>query len=92
MFDNPEKLAWVILFLPLAATVIITVFTRNHKRLSGQISIGAVLVSFLITVVLFAMLRSSGQDKLPQVHSTWLAIDDFVAEIGLRLDYLSLTM
>jgi NADH-quinone oxidoreductase subunit L len=92
MFDNPENFAWVVLFLPLFAAVVITVFTRNHKRLSGQISIGAVLISFLTTVVLFSLLRSSGSNTLPQVHSTWLAIDDFVAEIGLRLDYLSLTM
>src|SRR5579884_619642 len=92
MFDNPQNFAWVVLFLPLLATVLITVFTRNDKKLSGQISIGASLISFIITVVLFAFLRASGADNLQRVHTTWLEVDDFIAEIGLRLDYLGLTM
>src|SRR5579872_5892681 len=93
MFDNSENFAWLILFVPLIAAGIITVFTRNDHRLSGQISIGAALISFLITLVLFSFLRSAGADQLPQMRSTWLAIgDDFVVDIGLRLDYLSLTM
>jgi NADH-quinone oxidoreductase subunit L len=92
MFDNSENLAWVVLFVPLLAAGIITVFTRNHHRLSGQLSIGAALISFLVTLVLFSLLRASGSDHLPQVRATWISLEDFAAEIGLRLDYLSLTM
>ena len=40
--DNPENLAWLVLLLPLAATVIITLFTRPMRHASALISIGAI--------------------------------------------------
>lgn len=88
-----ENLAWVILFVPLLAAGAITLFTRDNPRVSAQISIAAVLISFFTTCALFFFLRSSGVSSLPQVRVNWLAIsDDFVVDIGLRLDYLSLMM
>ncbi len=93
MFDSSEHFAWLILFAPLLAAGIITAFTQHKPRLSAQISICAVsLVSFVTTLVLFLILRSSGAENLPDVTRTWLVIDDFKVDIGLRLDYLSLTM
>ena len=98
MFENSEGLGWLVLFAPLAAVAIITLFTKRNPRLSAQISIGASIVSFLITVLLFFSLRSSGADSLPRVNLTWLKIEDaknhvnFEAAIGLRLDWLSLMM
>ena len=92
MFDNSENLAWLVLLVPLAAAGIITVFTRNQYRLSGQISIGAALISFATTLVLFSFLKSSGAATLPQVKANWLSVGELSVDIGFRLDYLSLTM
>ena len=41
---------------------------------------------------MFGFLQSSAATNLQQVKATWLRIDEFNVEIGLRLDYLSLMM
>jgi hypothetical protein len=44
MYANPlqaELLPWFVLFLPLGAAVIITLFTRRDRKLSAGLSIGA---------------------------------------------------
>jgi NADH-quinone oxidoreductase subunit L len=92
MFDTPENFAWLILLVPLIAAGIITVFTRNHDRLSAQISIGAAVLAFLASLGLFGFLQSSSATNLQQVKVTWLRVEEFNVEIGLRLDYLSLMM
>src|SRR5665213_876949 len=93
MFETTESVAWMVLFLPLIAAVIIAVFTRANPRVSAQISVGAVFVSFLLTIVLYSMLSSSGETHLPQMRVPWLWIGhDLQLDIGLKLDYLSLMM
>jgi NADH-quinone oxidoreductase subunit L len=92
MFENPEPFAWLILLPPLAAAGIIAMFTREHRRLSAQISICAVLVSFLTTVVLYGILRSSGFDAMRPTSTNWLWVGDLAVDIKLRLDLLSLAM
>jgi NADH-quinone oxidoreductase subunit L len=92
MFENPEPFAWLILLPPLVAAGIIAMWTREHRRLSAQISISAVLISFLTTVILFGILRSSGADAMRPTAMNWLWIGDFAVDISLRLDHLSLAM
>jgi NADH-quinone oxidoreductase subunit L len=92
MFENPEPFAWLILLPPLVAAGIIAMFTRQYRRLSAQISICAVLVSFLTTVILFGILRASGADSMRPTSVNWLWIGDFAVDISLRLDHLSLAM
>jgi len=92
MFENSEHFAWLILFVPLIAAGIITVATREKPRVSAQISITAALISFLVTLVLFSLLGSSGAEHLPQVNFPWLVIGDLRVDIGLKLDHLSLVM
>jgi hypothetical protein len=59
MFENAEPFAWLILLPPLVAAGIIAMFTRHSRRLSAQISISAVIISFVTTVILFGILRAS---------------------------------
>src|ERR1700749_395077 len=93
MLENTENLAWLILFLPLIAAGIITIFPAENARASVQVSIGAVITSFVMTVVLYFLLRSAGESHLSQMRIPWLYIGDSLRmDIGLKLDYLSLTM
>ncbi|MBU6401553.1 MAG: NADH-quinone oxidoreductase subunit L, partial [Verrucomicrobia bacterium] len=86
---NLEALAWITLLPPLAAAVAITLFTRRDGKLSAQLSIGAVVVSFLVSVVLFLAL---GETTSAQTTLDWLTVGHLKIEFGLRLDPLSLMM
>ena len=92
MFDDlkPEDLAWLILLLPLLSAVAIGLFTHRSHRLSAQISITAVVLSFLVSCGMFAMFKNSPL-VLPSPLN-WLNLGDLKVEIGLRLDPLSLLM
>src|SRR5437867_993527 len=94
-----EQLAWIVLFLPLLAAVIITLFTQKDGRLSATLSIGAVVIAFLISVALFLVLSET---KSAQTSVTWLSLSQVSAgkhtveklqiDLGLWLDPLSLLM
>jgi NADH-quinone oxidoreductase subunit L len=97
MFNNPGNFAWFILLPPLVAAGIIAMFTRHHRRLSAQLSICAVLISFLATAILSGILRSVGADAMGPARMTWLSIGNMGGshlwvDISLRLDHLSLAM
>src|SRR5882762_5205664 len=81
-------LPWLILFLPLLAAGIITLFTRRDKKLSATLSIGAILIGFLSTVLFIAVNGwTSGEVSL-----NWLSIGNLSVDFGLKLDPLSLMM
>ncbi|MHB8523780.1 MAG: NADH-quinone oxidoreductase subunit L [Limisphaerales bacterium] len=86
---NLEDLAWIVLFLPLVAAVAIALFTQRNGKLSAQISIGAILISFLVSVALFLAL---GETRSAETAIDWLTVGHFRAELGIRLDPLSLMM
>src|SRR5436190_10920542 len=87
-------IAWIVLLLPLFATVLITLFTQMNPKASAQLSIGAIGLSFLGSVILFIALANPlrGATALESTPVTWLAVGNFIAEFGLRLDPLSLLM
>src|SRR5437773_407643 len=87
-------IAWIVLLLPLLATVLITLFTQMNPKASAQLSIGAVGLSFLSSVILFIALANPvrGGTALESTPLTWLAVGSFIVEFGLRLDPLSLLM
>jgi NADH-quinone oxidoreductase subunit L len=98
-----ESIAWLILLLPLAAVVInlinIAWFDGGSQRVAAQVSIGAALGAFAVSLVLYMFLRQSGAASIAGVTYDWLSIrsesslaKEFVVSIGLRLDYLSLLM
>src|SRR5437899_2015052 len=87
---SKELLPWLILLAPLAASAIITIFTRANRRLSGGISIGAVVLSFLLSLMLVAWVGWSPAPFDSAV--TWLGVDKLQVSMGLRLDGLSILM
>ncbi len=100
MFENfqfPLDLAWILLLLPLLSAGIIALFTHRNARLSANISVAAVVLSFVISAALFFILReqpnsydlTAGADARSLI---WLHVGDLRADIGLHLDRLSLVM
>ena len=58
---NLEALPWIILFLPLLSAVAIALFTQKNRGLSAGISIGAIVISFFASAVLFFKYRNATQ-------------------------------
>ncbi len=84
-----EILLWTLLFLPLLAAAIITLFTSRRRRLSAGISIAAVVLSFLLALVVFAGFQA---DQPREYALNWLSLGDFAVQFGIRLDSLSMLM
>ena len=85
-----EALPWTILFLPLLAAALITLFTRHDRKLSAGISIAAVVIGFILSSIFIA---SRGWAAPPaESVATWLKIGELDVDFGLRFDSLSLLM
>jgi len=83
-----EALPWLILFLPLLAAGIITLFTLRDKKVSATLSISTILIGFLSTVLFIAVNGwTSGEVSL-----NWLSLGNLSVDFGLKLDPLSLMM
>jgi NADH-quinone oxidoreductase subunit L len=85
-----EVLPWLILFLPLLATVVITLFTLRCRTTSALLSIGAIVTGFILTIVFIA---NNGWAPTPsELTTNWLSIGNLHIDFGLKLDALSLMM
>src|SRR5580765_6694717 len=87
---RPELLPWFVLFLPLAAAVMITLFTRRDRELSAGLSIGAVVAGLVLSVIFISWV--GWQPAKPESLVNWLSIGDLNVQFGLRFDPLSLLM
>src|SRR6476660_654320 len=80
-------LPWIILLAPAVSAAVITLFTLRWKTVSSSISIGAVLVSFTCSCLIFA------QHTTAAAEFTWIGISGvFQVPFALTLDPLSRTM
>jgi NADH-quinone oxidoreductase subunit L len=83
-----EVLPWVILFLPLVAASIITLFTLRNEKVSATLSVGAIVIGFLASLLCFRAFR-----WVPREFTlNWLDLGSLQVDFGLRLDPLSLMM
>ena len=83
-----EALPWLILFLPLLAAGIITLFTLRNKAVSATLSIGAICTGFVLTL---ALIKFGGWEAR-ELSVNWLSIGSLNVDFGLKLDALSLMM
>jgi len=83
-------LPWLILFLPLLAAVVITLFVQQDRKLSATLSVSAIVIGFILSVVFIFV--NGFEPAVKEVSLTWLEIGTLKAEFGLRLDPLSLMM
>ena len=88
---NGDYTPYAVLVLPLLATMAITLFARQHRGLSAALSIGAILVSFCLSLSLLTR-GITTEDNI-----IWLSIGSgpipaLELSIGYVLDKLSLQM
>jgi len=81
---------WLILFLPLAAAVGITLFALRSPARSAQLSIGAIGAAFGLSLALFWHFSSHPEPL--ELAVPWLSVADLKVDMGVRLDPLSLLM
>src|SRR5947207_5999260 len=80
-------LPWITLLAPLFSAVVITLFTLRWKAVSSFISIGAVLVSFTCSCLIFT------QSGIAAAEFAWIdIIGAFKLPFCFTLDQLSKTM
>jgi NADH-quinone oxidoreductase subunit L len=85
-----EFLPWFILFLPLLATAVITLFTLRCRTTSALLSIGAIVTGFVLTVSFIA--ANGFHPAVTETSTNWLSIGNLNIDFGLKLDGLSLMM
>jgi NADH-quinone oxidoreductase subunit L len=83
-----EALLWIILFLPLLAAGLITLFTLCNRGVSARLSIGAIVMGFVLTILFIAV---NGWTH-GELSVNWLSVGDLQVDFGLRVDPLSLMM
>jgi NADH-quinone oxidoreductase subunit L len=80
-------LPWLALLLPLASAFAIMIATRPMRTLSGLISVGAVLGSFICACIIFF------QETASAPSFSWINLGPaFSVPLGLTLDSLSRSM
>ncbi len=91
----PNGLVWLIFLLPLASFAVISLLIRllGRRNLSGHISIGATLVSFLLSLWALLSLLSAPADGLAVPGFNWLVIEGGITiQFGLIMDSLTAVM
>src|SRR5271170_8131392 len=85
-----ELFPWLILFLPLLAAAVITLFTLRWKTTSSLISIGAIVIGFVLSLV---FINANGwHPAASESVVNWLSIGGLQVDFGLKLDALSMMM
>jgi NADH-quinone oxidoreductase subunit L len=87
---NLEALPWIILFLPLLAAAVITLFTLRSRTASALLSIGAIVTGFVLTLSFIA--ANGFHPAVAETSTNWLSIGLLNIDFGLKLDALSLMM
>ncbi len=89
---RPICSVWIILFAPLVAAALITLVTQKWKGLSAALSIGAILLSFALSMGLFLVFAVRHIEHYPHTIQ-WLAIGNTVhIEFGMITDPLAMLM
>src|SRR5215469_10396839 len=76
---------WIILFSPFIAVAIIVLATEKSKRISSYISVAAVALSFVFSVLVFTGENGSAS-------FTWIDLGSFQVKIGYVIDELTKLM
>jgi NADH-quinone oxidoreductase subunit L len=85
-----DPLPWLILFLPLLSAVFITLFTQKNPRFSALLSVGAIVISLLLSINLFVNYLSHAPPE--DINLNWLKVGHLSIRFGMHFDAMSLLM
>ncbi|MBI1883757.1 MAG: NADH-quinone oxidoreductase subunit L [Chlamydiae bacterium] len=85
-------MAWLILFSPLIACLLITLITLRNSKLSSWIAVTALLISLGISSSFFLKALLTPHWKPMELSIHWITLWSLKIEFGLILDRLSLLM
>jgi NADH-quinone oxidoreductase subunit L len=87
------NLAWFVPAFPLVGFLVTGLANKRLKHnQAGIIASAMVLMSFLVSVILFFILRSSEQHEATVTLFNWIAIGGMNIPFAFLIDHLSLTM
>jgi NADH-quinone oxidoreductase subunit L len=85
-------IAWLIPVFPLLAFAAIVFFTNRWKEFSARLAIGAMGISFLLSLgVLGAVVQSGGQEAFERSYA-WAPVGQSTLSMGYRIDPLTTVM
>ena len=87
-----SSLAWMILFSPLFASLLITLFFLRSKRWSAGLAITALLLSFVGTVILFFQICHAHSIVAVEQSIEWIQVGPLAIDFGAIVDPLSILM
>ncbi len=88
---NPQ-LAWLALFSPLVACVIITLFFLRSKAFSSLIAIAGILTSFICCVLMFTQIYHAHPAAQLQQSIPWIHFDTLSIDFGILVNPLAIMM
>jgi NADH-quinone oxidoreductase subunit L len=82
--------SWIIPLLPLLAFITIIFFTRRNEKVSSLVSIGAICLSWVLSlVVIISVLKNPVTSEF---EFTWLNLIGFQVKMGILIDSLTAVM
>jgi len=82
--------AWIIPLLPLIAFVAVVFFTNRNPKLSSLVSIGAVCLSFVLSLFVIASVLKN--PVASEFEFTWVDLPGFKIKVGMLIDPLTAVM
>ena len=87
------SIVWSILFLPLAASALISFFLIKKPRLAGWVATLAMAAAFVLTCILLVQFSHTGFEKTPYESAiTWIPLQNVAIEFGVLLNGMTLLM
>ncbi len=92
----PHQVPWLIFLLPFFSLIIISFvlrpFFNNRPKLGGYVTIGAIGISFILSLWVLAEVLAAPGHKLDIPDIQWLVIGDLRIQVGLLVDSLTSVM
>jgi len=92
----PHQVPWLIFLLPFFSLIIISFVLRpffyNRPKLGGYVTIGAIGISFVLSLWVLAEVLAVPGHKLDIPDIQWVMIGDLSVQVGLLVDSLTAVM
>jgi NADH-quinone oxidoreductase subunit L len=92
----PHQVPWLILLLPFLSLItiafILRPFFNNRPKLGGYVTIGAIGISFLLSLWVLIAVMGAPEHQLQIPDIQWVVINNLTIHVGLLVDSLTAVM